>query len=1045
MDDIDTSSQYLNMLGEVAKNLPDVVRSLNAVSKAFDTYNKENASSGSKQKANGADVQKAVAALENSEKAQAEGVKNFQKVGEQLVSAFSKVANYAIDKFTSAAQTIINDYNQNLTQITVRMGQSNRQYTQMLNDVTDRIERDGLKRQFSQVDFTEKLTDVLTLGLRGTQAQDVAYQNMITSKLVPALNTNTRTYTRASKLLGTSFSQGITAITKFAEEQYGGEGIENGTLNSMIETFTYKILANNNGLDPMEVFEDLIGTTSEWAARLSSPEAVENMMQAYRSYMSGDKNNVYAMYAGRASGVDFGSNNFSTDSFKKFAEAYVNGAMTFVNDNVGAGILNNTNLGLDEVTYDAIRAWKNYGDDLSSFSELAKNVDFDTVYSSYKSQLQGGQYQSITAQQQKWNENAVAKISNTLAEKIPDTVTLITMGVNILSDFYHAWAASKAWEEGSSLFGKGDPGKGEPGLFAPGGKLALTSSAEGGGSVLTGLGTVASVASIIAGTVMGVVDAGKAGNRAANNGQAWLPAAWRGFYTGSTTAGLTEEEKKQLVAEQGTGLDWSAVGHNALKFGLIGGGAGALIGSAVPGAGTGIGAGVGAFAGAAYGAVSNIIDQYVDMHHYKELAEAAEKASESLSALETAATDYDTVMKSTKQSLADLNVVTHTTSYSQEEVNKAFANLKRAYPQYIGNIEDVNDLDTTYIAILEDKIELEKLIASRDAKEAAEKATVDTGAYSGILNSVAEDFAREMENDKSLYIDESGVFDLNKWLTGYVSKHPNMDEQEVLGQLYTAYGRGVVNAHAQYDGEGNFTGNYYTFDTDANAGLGMSAYDYDYTQALAQSEEETENLFANEWNDKILPEFYNLRQAYLAGDTATAKILANDLSSDFTTFYDKVESNSKLKAMYEKNYKPQIADGDNNLKAIFEKLEMTPPEFRVGLYDVTMDNSLARLHRGEMVLTRDQATKLRALAAANGGNVSTLLTELYNESNSTSEAVPLESKVSSVSSIVSAITSQTEIISSLLNVIITQMQGTSETTAAPSSNISPSLLNFSGV
>ena len=437
MADIDPSSQYLNLLEEVAKDLPEVVKSLNAVSKAFDTYNKENGSSGSKQKANGADTQKAVAALEKSEKAQAEGVKNFQKVGEQLVSAFSKVANYAINKFTSAAQTIINDYNHNLTQITVRMGQDNHQYTQMLNDITGRIEREGLKRQFSQVDFTEKLTDVLTLGLRGQQAQDIAYQNMITSKLIPALSTNTRTYTRASRLLGTSFNKGITAITKFAEEQYGGEGIENNTMNSMIETFTSKILANNSGLDPMEVFKDLIGTTSEWAARLHSPEAVENMMQAYRSYMSGDKNNIYALYAGRASGVKYGDSNFSTDSFKKFMEAYVNGAMTFVNDNVGAGILNQTGLGLDETAYDAIRAWKNYGEDLPSFSDLAKNVDFGTVYSGYESQLQGGQYQSITAQQQKWNENAVAKLSNTWAEKIPDTVTLITMGVNILKDFFN--------------------------------------------------------------------------------------------------------------------------------------------------------------------------------------------------------------------------------------------------------------------------------------------------------------------------------------------------------------------------------------------------------------------------------------------------------------------------------------------------------------------------------------------------------------------------------------------------------------------------------
>ena len=1028
MADIDPSSQYLNLLEEVAKNLPDVVRSLNAVSKAFDTYNKENDSSGSKKKANGADVQKAVAALEKSEKAQAEGVKNFQKVGEQLVNAFSKVANYAIDKFTSAAQTIIDDYNHNLTQITVRMGQNNHQYTQMLNDITGRIEREGLKRQFSQVDFTEKLTDVLTLGLRGQQAQEVAYQNMITSKLVPALNTNTRTYTRASKVLGTSFNEGITAITKFAEEQYGGEGIENGTLNSMIESFTNKILANNSGLDPMEVYKDLIGTTAEWAARLNSPEAVENMMQAYRSYMSGDKN-VYAMYAGRASGVDFGSNNFSTDSFKKFAEAYVNGAMTFVNDNVGAGILNQTGLGLDETAYDAIRAWKNYGDKLSSFSDLAKNVNFDAVYSGYKSQLQGGQYQSITAQQQKWNENAVAKLSNTLAEKIPDTVALVRMGVGILSDFYHAWAASKAWEAGSStLFGKGDPGKGDPGLFAPGGKLALTKSVEGGGSVLTGLGTAASAVAIIAGVAQMVGSGISAANAEqmsdATSLQKWFSGGVSGLTGGSSVIGWSDADKMAKAEENKKNfwnLDLGAVGKSALAWGSVGLGVGALAGSAAAGVGAAPGAVIGAAAGGLIGAATSITDQLIEMHDYNKYIDSdLHNYSETLEEQSEVTSDY--ISSLTRQ--YELNK-------SNDEINKKLLEAKgEEYTQLKATLA----VQEAELKVLQAKYGIEASGNVEDTiTKAAEGITSGNANLDAIaaLNSIISESGLSSssninswvnalsDEDVSNYYEEIGVSNLNinstgdkrkdligllQMATGSTKGWNYFDDIETDEWSKASYGSGILA-------------------DDSGSQVSVSVQTLLSTASHLKSAASTYSDLSDLVHMKEIAKDYYKAQEELAKATGGTSFNINDYSiGDLFTGLSKEDLSSYVSKTSEK-----------------------PGYYKVGLYDVTMDNSLARLHRGEMVLTRDQATKLRALVAANGGNVSTLLTELYNESNSTSEAVPLESKVSSVSSIVSAITSQTEIISSLLNVIITQMQGTSETTAAPSVNISPSLLNFSGV
>ena len=954
-----------------------------------------------------------------------------QVISSAVIKSFEAVAGYAIKKFTDASSRVMSDYNQNLTAITVRQQWTNSQYTKELREATDWIKNNGLVTQFSQIDWTSALSDALSMGLRDEVAVRVAEQNLITNKLLPQLNTSSRTYTRASKLLGDDLGKNVVAIGKYTEQLYGAEGLEDGQVNNFLETISKEIIAGGaqNGLSKAEVSEQLgnvLGTYQQYSAQFGS-EYAENVLGSLKGIMSGNLDDVMANQAMQGSGIEIGNSaSLTPENISKYFEIYTQ-KTDEAGKRAGAGVMANM---AGYGNYDnilAVQISNAYGNKVKDWmSQVSDTVNVDNLYNKDLNDLKKGDYQSITDQQNKWNENMVANASSLLAEKIPDTEGVLNNISGVLTTWFSVWTTlntagklfgneggSAGGKLGSKLFGKG-------GALGQGGKLALTAADSASGTALTGLGTALSAASLAAGVIWGAWDGKKAVDTSkANNLTKGQQAAnfFGGFLTGRDTIGMTEDQKAEYYQQNGT-FSVKDMFSNAGKYGLIGAGSGALIGSAVPGAGTAAGAAIGGIGGAVTGAITNAIDQLQDAHHFKELQEATQNATDSISKMSSVTDGYGTAVQNNAQLMKDYYTVTDENKASTKEGTEAFNRLKDAYPEMLGNVEDVSKLDETYIGQLKTKIELEKIELDKKLKDAGNY-DLDVSAYDGKeqLNQAAYTFADWAKNNKGFTEEEA-----NNEVADIADKYYKGDKTKVWSLLQNSFGKGVVN----YDsGTWSMEDPHYEFDT----GNGSSVFNYDYESALNTNEDTLDKIFdsgSGPWG-QVYNEYLMLQQAYEAavsaadGDTSKADFTAvrnsaETFSKHMTKFKDDILKGPAT-TRYENQYRPLLSGIPDIYKAIGMKDDM--PSYRIGTDFITQGGPIMS-HLGEAVLTSDTTKKLTYLSNGAGG-ITGFVNTLFGLSKSdvpTSSAAGSDTEVS-LDPVVDAIKEQTnELQDSLSKIMI---------------------------
>lgn len=960
------------------------------------------------------------------EEAYKTGSNSLQRWGKAFANQLNLVGTAIIGRYKTAANSVLSSYESSLSEITVKMFDSNSEYTAAMQKATRDIRDMDLTKQFSQVDFTESLKEVLAQGIRDVGDQqistsDMALENLITNKLTPYISTSNRTYVRMTKELGKSFTENITGLASLLEDKYGAEALENNQLSTSIEEFIPVIqgFAKEQGLDSNQITNSMMQTMSVVASQYGEAEA-ENFRSQIVTALQ-DPTSASALMQSALQGADVGS---ILNDPMKLAQRYYSGVESYTGmSNYG---MYAKALGIDPNTIAYVKGYGEGTSSLDAFNDSAISASESlNAYQNKVSALEGGYGQSKSAQFEKTYENQVAEGVDFLADRFPHALDNLDIATKVIQAWFTAWLAGGG-NSGSGLGSvKGFVGKSSLGsqlkMLKGGAGLGETFSAGRAG--LSGLGTAAAGASILGGLVWGGYDAYKAVGRAKQSGTSAAGAGVEGFFTGNSTAGMSDEQKKDYYSSNGY-FSWSDLAKNAGKYALVGGGVGTFAGGP-------LGTAVGAVAGGALGAVTSAIDQYLDVRKFKKLQEASEDAAQSIESLKSASNNYETTVKSTNDSLDDLDIITNRSTHTQEEVSSALSDLKSQYPEYLGSIKDVSQLDDSYVQILKDKIELEKIKANKEMVDTAESTSVDTSSYSGIISTTASDFAKWAQSQKS-------EGDINKGAEGWVSRYAartGRSVNSVYSDLRSAFGSGVVN---QYGNE--TTGYQYTFDTS----LGSTVGNYDYTATLSESDEQMRKLFQDQWTNKIYQEFLNLRTSYLtekqrgsSADYSTPKKLAVDLSKDLQTFYKGLKGQSL--SVYESAYRNQIAEGTEdspNLDTMFKALGVDIPEYKLGT-DKTKEGR-AYLHSDEAVLTANAATKMRSMASGIGG-ISNLVDLMYatnrglaTATTSTSDGSSIESPVLTL--LTSYTKSVTDSLSSLVSLVGQLVRPDDNTFPAPKTN-----------
>lgn len=969
-----------------------------------------------------------------------------QVISSAVIKSFEAVAGYAIKKFTDASSRVMSDYNQNLTAITVRQQWTNSQYTKELREATDWIKNNGLVTQFSQIDWTSALSDALSMGLRDEVAVRVAEQNLITNKLLPQLNTSSRTYTRASKLLGDDLGKNVVAIGKYTEQLYGAEGLEDGQVNNFLETISKEIIASGaqNGLSEAEVSEQLgnvLGTYQQYSAQFGS-EYAENVLGSLKGVMSGNLDDVMANQAMQGSGIEIGNSaSLTPENISKYFEIYTQ-KTDEAGKRAGAGVMANM---AGYGNYDnilAVQISNAYGNKVKDWmSQVSDTVNVDNLYNKDLNDLKKGDYQSITDQQNKWNENMVANASSLLAEKIPDTEGVLNNISGVLTTWFGVWTTlntagklfgneggSAGGKLGSKLFGKG-------GALGQGGKLALTAADSAGGTALTGLGTALSAASIFAGLaiagangIQGMNDKRMQGDKA----NAFFANALTG---NASTYGYSDTDKLAVAKERSNsflGLDWKAVGSATASGALVGGGSGALIGSAVPGAGTAAGAGIGALVGGAVGAISSATDQWAEM------------------------ADYNKVLKHGLGKFAD--AVGETTDSinantdSLQEVNSLQASIESLK----NSLEDTSDMTSAEIAQKEKELAVEEKLLGIKIKQLntdSEDLSDAADAANQLMNKAEalSDFATKYENSEFTDMDDFmkslGISDFTDTYGGEIGNAVTSDNYDTL--IEHLGGLENVNAILSSLGKDEITADSSKDNKEILSNLIMSMAD---TQGLegATAGRNYGNIInvgpsalkaiAGDAMNTAADAYNAINQSVLTrGATTSAGFTGDDYykmmqdtleatykSSDPSKYSDKTATDM-VKSLITgatddeiKGYLTWIKSQDSTAWDSSLWKDSDTRFFKHGSDYISHDGQLGSMHQGEAVLTAVTAQKLREMSSGAGG-ITGFVNTLFSLSKSdvpTSSAAGSDTEVS-LDPVVDAIKEQTtELQDSLSKIMI---------------------------
>ena len=975
--------------------------------------------------------------LDRSSVAQEKSLTTYQKVGKSIEVVIKNVGSMIRKELVTAYNGVKSSYTNHLSSITAQLNITNDQYRKLYNESSSYFKDQGLSKQFSPVDFAEALEGVLDTGLRGDLAKTTAYQNLMVNKLLPAVSVNTASMRRMTKTVGKGFSDNLLAFSKYTESALGAEGISEGKLNSMLDTLETNILYSSRGNSEqanasVNALEASISYLEK--AGLDSSKFVDMMYSATTGQIGDSPVGQAILGMFSQSDID----KLMTDP-KKIAQVTEDYVKFLASSGHDANLLQakNAALGLDQDEAKRAVVFQDYGGNLDSIasdiSELLEGYNKNSVLNSYKTQMESGQYQSADDALTKKEENfvtGIATATSTIARfdevlsTVVDTLKSLaeiwlfskaasslggssgntlkslingSSGSQGIKEFFggsgsifgNAKAAAELYNEGatfsevSSVGGKGSAvlGKlGAKGTTVIGSKI----SGFGGASSLGGglVNLAAGPGALIAGGAMIAADAIGAGKKIADAGGDFgdvTAAGFRAAITGRDT--MTESEKANAADAALSGekrkMDWGAVAKNAGKGALVGAG----IGTATAGWAAGLGTVIGTGVGAVTGAVSSMIDQAIENAKYNKLADASTELSESMSALKDAQEKYNTVVTQGKSAQEMMNYITENRGSTDEEIvatsKEYFEALQELYPQQIGNLENVNDLDSKYIEIVNNKIDRENALASAEVAAQTANVASDMDEQWSRLNDITEGEIKseaalaaakefnsktEGENGKQLSAEET-----NDVLKNILKEYYGLSEgderyEEQFQSLVKELNSGESGKILDVNDLGRVTGLKGQKGHGSTVGDNVVQYMNDYSESEKYINT-IKSVIGN--NTESLKTIWSGAQSLFVSldedqyDDKTATQPLRDTLNDFNSAVKSVIDNINKYPQAGLGYLKPKKENFENLDEIYESIGVTAPSFKVGLGTVPYDDYIANLHRGEMVLTAQQAQDYR--------------------------------------------------------------------------------------
>lgn len=780
-------NSYSNNLGAVAKQLSDAAKSFKTSADAIERSNenlidnlhnlarafgKEMKDTTKSQSKNAKTTQEASEDITKGfDRATREGdelLDKGQMIGGALIKTAQKAFTFVFEKYKRAFNSVLNNYTQNLEAITSRMQLSNAQYSLMLDQATKRISGDNLKREFSQIDFSDALIPVLQTGIRGGLAEEMAYRNMITNRVLPMINTNTRAYTRMSKLFGDTFTQGIQAVGTYTERMLdSAEGLEEGGYDTAIQTVYREVMeqvrmSGGSESDVGEMMQEILLKYSDIASTFGKDYA-EKTLQDYSAFVRGDSI-MQAELESLLPGIT--AQNATFEEYVKAQQDLITTYMGTMKSSYAS-----TGFGFDvTVIQDVLNGLYFQNKDQLKDTELTlKNFNKDAENKKTMDNLTKGYYQSVTDQMNNWNENTMARLATLAGEKLPDAAdtlndiwgllemwfpilfTAMTSG-NLLKDGGGALGklfgvgaggagAKKLLSKGAETAGEG-AGEGAGGAGASKGLAALMGKSVGSGGATVG-GIAAGATGFAVGGVLTVKDLIGAGSETWSDtsdvGKTIGSGALAGLLTGRglmTSAKQKSNLQKALAGEK-VSFDWGSLGLNAAK----GAGIGAGIGTATAGWAAGSGTVIGTVVGAIGGAISNAVQQWIENAKFNKFADALNEATDAIQNLQYTAEAYNE---------AEEQEISFTEAYNKirdGDLKGGISDLIQLFPQYSKRIEKITDENDSYLTVLQTLVEADKRRAERENIDAAR------GAVDAVRSEIdkGEDAVSGHENLLKLY------------------------------------------------------------------------------------------------------------------------------------------------------------------------------------------------------------------------------------------------------------------------------------------------------
>lgn len=914
------------------------------------------------------------------------------------VSAISNIVKTIFGWYKTSFTNIQQDYLKNFSDITTKLNLTASDYTKVYQDTAREFRDTHLDIQFDTMDYMSKLSSNLDLGLRGEIARSKTMSDLITKKLVPSIDTNSRGYLQAYKTYGNKFSQIIVGMERL-----------NNSLGKNAEYFERDIYQQNAegltqlfagmGWSPEQVANFHLAM-SDFTNAYGAQAAQELSTKINQALMSGDVTESMA-YAGYAL-PDWLITALQSNPFEAIRNitgktqnlvSSMNGPNRLLLTNVLSGV------GLTPFNADTAAYVTQYNNPEALTGTPYQESDFLESYNTNIQKLTDGFFSSETEKMSKRfnNKGVVVNSATTLAEVLPDKIQdLIGVVVAGFAGVITAIIGKKALDTATDAITDFITKRGGIGSLlkvlkgTKGADVVNTSGelVEAGGKVGSGAASAASTlvgGSLLAGGVIWkAISSVNAGNtayeRAINSGYSEEAAKELGLRTGVRKAvGVSDYSLHRddlAYRKENYKFNLGESFESGAQLGLIAGGAGTLIGTPIAGA---IAGAVGYLVGGVGNAISQGIQKipFADFLSSMEIYEKTiENADKTLNEYNASVTETNRLETIANKLYAEGNLHTRSNIDLTKITNDDLKYLSNTYPEYFGNLTDVSQLSSGYADVLESLIALQKEEYSKKLEEAQKENIKNLDEANKKENYLSSGLNKNtIDSLKTLADNSSYNFWANDWTA---------DTNE-LQKIATAGGFDSIDEMAAVINGGvngdvlTKKGNYWTWSQGVAGRLGGGPFTgqmFRVDRGIDKLEYNAADAEANRENLKKL-----LISTVLTLDTEVKSARINP-DYDFKNYRPTIEESlTQLKQRYKDmsidDSSRQSDAKEYGLTAVLESYnallkERYPDEegltYRTGIDYVSSDR-VATLHAGELVAN---ATDFKALVTSLGENIATM-------------------------------------------------------------------------